>query len=90
MTFERHLTASISWAGTTLARALCCTGLASLMLVTPLPAQAGAGEIKIGNTMPYSGPASAYGTIGRMEAAYFKMLNDRAASTPQDQSHLAR
>jgi ABC-type branched-subunit amino acid transport system substrate-binding protein len=33
-------------------------------------------EIKIGQTMPYSGPASAYGTIGRVEAAYFKMLND--------------
>jgi branched-chain amino acid transport system substrate-binding protein len=33
-------------------------------------------EIKIGNTMPYSGPASAYGVIGRTEAAYFKMIND--------------
>src|SRR5271155_2606192 len=33
-------------------------------------------EIKIGNIMPYSGPASAYGTIGKTEAAYFKMIND--------------
>jgi branched-chain amino acid transport system substrate-binding protein len=33
-------------------------------------------EIKIGQTMPYSGPASAYGTIGRAEAAYFAMVND--------------
>jgi branched-chain amino acid transport system substrate-binding protein len=33
-------------------------------------------EIKIGNTMPYSGPASAYGTIGKVEAAYFKKIND--------------
>ncbi len=33
-------------------------------------------EIKIGNTMPYSGPASAYGTIGKAEAAYFKKIND--------------
>jgi branched-chain amino acid transport system substrate-binding protein len=32
--------------------------------------------IKIGNIMPYSGPASAYGTIGRVEAAYFKKIND--------------
>src|SRR5665811_126916 len=32
-------------------------------------------EIKIGQTMPYSGPASAYGVIGKTEAAYFKMLN---------------
>ena len=34
-------------------------------------------EIKIGSTNPYSGPASAYGTIGRAEAAYFKMINDQ-------------
>ncbi|ERF84884.1 ABC transporter substrate-binding protein [Bradyrhizobium viridifuturi] len=34
-------------------------------------------EIKIGNIMPYSGPASAYGAIGRTEAAYFKMINDQ-------------
>ncbi|WP_166299069.1 ABC transporter substrate-binding protein [Bradyrhizobium sp. 2S1] len=32
-------------------------------------------EIRIGNTVPYSGPASAYGVIGRTEAAYFKMIN---------------
>ncbi|MBI1943065.1 MAG: ABC transporter substrate-binding protein [Betaproteobacteria bacterium] len=34
-------------------------------------------EIKIGNTNPYSGPASAYGTIGKTIAAYFKMVNDQ-------------
>jgi branched-chain amino acid transport system substrate-binding protein len=34
-------------------------------------------EIKIGQTMPYSGPASAYGVIGRAEAAYFKMINEQ-------------
>jgi branched-chain amino acid transport system substrate-binding protein len=34
-------------------------------------------EIKIGNTNPYSGPASAYGTIGKSIAAYFKMINDQ-------------
>ena len=32
-------------------------------------------EIKIGNIMPYSGPASAYGVIGRAEAAYFQKIN---------------
>ena len=32
-------------------------------------------EIKIGNIMPYSGPASAYATIGKTEDAYFKKLN---------------
>ena len=34
-------------------------------------------EIKIGQTMPYSGPLSAYATIGRSETAYFKMINDQ-------------
>jgi branched-chain amino acid transport system substrate-binding protein len=34
-------------------------------------------EIKIGNTVPYSGPASAYGTIGKAEAAYFAMINEQ-------------
>jgi branched-chain amino acid transport system substrate-binding protein len=33
-------------------------------------------EIRIGQTMPYSGPASAYGTIGKAEAAYFRKIND--------------
>ena len=33
-------------------------------------------EIKIGNIMPYSGPASAYSVIGQTEAAYFQMIND--------------
>jgi branched-chain amino acid transport system substrate-binding protein len=34
-------------------------------------------EIRIGNTNPYSGPASAYGTIAKSIAAYFKMVNDQ-------------
>jgi len=34
-------------------------------------------EIKIGNTNPYSGPASAYGTIGKTIAAYFRMVNEQ-------------
>jgi branched-chain amino acid transport system substrate-binding protein len=33
--------------------------------------------IKIGNIMPYSGPASTYGVIGEAEAAFFKMINGR-------------
>ncbi len=62
-------------------------GFLALLLVGGLGAWAGVGgaaaqtgitatEIKIGNTMPYSGPASAYGTIGKAEAAYFKKIND--------------
>jgi branched-chain amino acid transport system substrate-binding protein len=34
-------------------------------------------EIKIGQTMPYSGNASAYGAIGRTDLAVFKMINDQ-------------
>jgi branched-chain amino acid transport system substrate-binding protein len=34
-------------------------------------------EIKIGQTMPYSGPASAYGAIGKSEAALIAMINER-------------
>ena len=54
----------------------------SLGLALPAAAQkkydpgATDGEIKIGNTNPYSGPASAYGTIGRTIAAYFKKVNE--------------
>jgi ABC-type branched-subunit amino acid transport system substrate-binding protein len=34
-------------------------------------------EIKIGQTVPFSGPASAYATIGKTQAAYFNMINDQ-------------
>jgi branched-chain amino acid transport system substrate-binding protein len=34
-------------------------------------------EIRIGSLMPYTGPLAAFGTIGRAEAAYFDMINDR-------------
>jgi branched-chain amino acid transport system substrate-binding protein len=49
---------------------------ASAALALPALVQAQAKEIKLGQTMPYSGPASAYGTIGRLHQAYFKMIND--------------
>ena len=51
------------------------------LLAGPAAAQAKYGpgasdkEIKIGNTNPYSGPASAYGTIGKTIAAYFEKVN---------------
>jgi branched-chain amino acid transport system substrate-binding protein len=54
-------------------------GMAALATV-PAGAQTVVGvtatEIKIGNTNPYSGPASAYGTIGKVIGAYFKKVND--------------
>ena len=34
-------------------------------------------EIRIGNIMPYTGPLAAFAAIGRAEAAYFDMINDR-------------
>jgi branched-chain amino acid transport system substrate-binding protein len=52
--------------------------LAAAALSVVLTGLSGAAEtsIKLGNTAPYSGPASAYGTIARAEAAYFQKLND--------------
>jgi branched-chain amino acid transport system substrate-binding protein len=55
--------------------------LAGVLLVSPAVAQKQYGpgvtdtEITLGQTMPYSGPLSAYGTIGRAQAAYFDMIN---------------
>jgi branched-chain amino acid transport system substrate-binding protein len=55
-------------------------GLGALGLVSAADAQTVVGvtatEIKIGNTNPYSGPASAYGTIGKALGAYFKKVNE--------------
>ena len=34
-------------------------------------------EIKVGQTVPFSGPASAYASIGKTQAAYFNMINDQ-------------
>ncbi len=55
------------------------TALLIATAIASAPEISGAAEttIRLGNTAPYSGPASAYGTIARAEAAYFQMLNDR-------------
>ena len=47
-------------------------------------------EIKIGNTMPYSGPASPYGTIGKSEAAYFNMINEQGGINGRKISFISR
>ena len=62
------------------------TRFLALLLVSGLAGAGGAAaqtvvgvtptEIKIGHTNPYSGPASAYGTIGKVITAYFKKVND--------------
>ena len=44
-------------------------------------------EIKIGNTVPYSGSASALGVIGKSEAAYFAMFSvHRRSSSPASEN----
>jgi branched-chain amino acid transport system substrate-binding protein len=56
---------------------------AALLASVPLAAQQAADpsapdyEIRIGNIMPYTGPLAAFATIGRAEAAYFDMVNER-------------
>ncbi len=61
--------------------ALLALSAAVLALASPAraesPAATGAATIRIGNLMPYSGPASAYSIVGRIEQAYFKMINDQ-------------
>jgi branched-chain amino acid transport system substrate-binding protein len=47
-------------------------------------------EIKIGNTMPYSGPASAYGIIGKTEAAYFNMINEQGGINGRKLNFISR
>jgi branched-chain amino acid transport system substrate-binding protein len=47
-------------------------------------------EIKIGNTMPYSGPASAYGAIGKSETAYFNMLNEQGGINGRKINYISR
>src|ERR1700676_225162 len=61
-----------------------CLSAAGFMLAVGLAYAAGQygpdasdTEIKIGNTMPYSGPASSYGVIGKVDAAYFAMINEQ-------------
>jgi branched-chain amino acid transport system substrate-binding protein len=70
MTFRRNVAKGLSAAGLALA-----SGLA--FAAGQYGPGASDAEIKIGNTMPYSGPASAYGIIGKSEAAYFNMINER-------------
>src|SRR5437588_12095509 len=64
-----------------MSKCMTLVSIAALMLAGPALAQkkydpgASDTEIKVGNIMPYSGPASAYGVIGKTEAAYFNKIN---------------
>src|SRR5216110_1228649 len=59
------------------------TALAIALMASPANAQkkydtgASDTEIRIGQTVPFSGPASAYAGIGKTQAAYFKMINEQ-------------
>ena len=70
MTMKRIIVAGLS-----------ATGLLFATVLASTAGEYGPGasdtEVKIGNTMPYSGPASAYGIIGKTEAAYFTMINEQ-------------
>ena len=64
----------------TLITALFASALTAVSINDALAADYGPGvtdsEIKIGNTLPYSGPLSAYGTMGKTMEAYFKKINE--------------
>jgi ABC-type branched-subunit amino acid transport system substrate-binding protein len=55
--------------------------IALVLLLSPAPPPAPRGiaatEIRIGQTMPYSGRVSAFGALGKGEVGYFKMVNER-------------
>jgi branched-chain amino acid transport system substrate-binding protein len=70
-------TTTMSWRARNRAASASTAALAAvaLLLIQPIPTRAADDEIRIGNTMPYSGPASAYGVIGKTIAAYFGKLN---------------
>ena len=53
-----------------LALAACATSAQEMRGVTKT-------EIKIGQTMPYSGPVSAFSMLGKSEVAYFQMINEK-------------
>src|SRR4029077_3081511 len=71
--------------------------LASLVLANGIATAAGQygpgvtdTEIKIGNTNPYSGPASAYGINGKVHAAYFAMINEKGGINGRKINYITR
>jgi ABC-type branched-subunit amino acid transport system substrate-binding protein len=46
-------------------------------------------EIKLGNIVPYSGPASAFGSVGKVQTAYFKMINDQGGINGRKISYIS-
>ena len=60
--------------GLAAAMALACAGAAAQKKYDPGASDT---EIRVGQTMPYSGPGSSYGEVGKTEAAYFRMINEQ-------------
>ncbi len=65
---------------TFLAACLAALSASSAALAQSAPGVS-ADEIKIGQTMPYSGPVAAFSALGKGEVAYFNMINDVGGST---------
>ena len=74
--------------------ALCAAGLMLATSSVNAAGQYGPGvtdtEIKIGNTNPYSGPASSYGINGKVHAAYFNMINERGGINGRKINYISR
>jgi branched-chain amino acid transport system substrate-binding protein len=73
---------------------LCAAGLTVMASSVYAAGQYGPGvtdtEIKIGNTNPYSGPASSYGINGKVHAAYFAMINERGGINGRKINYVSR
>src|SRR3569832_39588 len=82
ITVRRDHTNTVEGMPMSFARALGALGAVSILLLPAASIAAEmrgvtATEIRIGQTMPYSGPVSAFGALGKGEVGYFKMLNDK-------------
>src|SRR5262245_3081489 len=73
---------------------LCTAGLIFAGSTSYAAGQYGPGvtdtEIKIGNTNPYSGPASSYGINGKVHAAYFNMINEKGGINGRKINYISR
>ena len=78
----------------TIVAGLCLAGLMLAGNAVYAAGQYGPGvtdtEIKIGNTNPYSGPASAYGINGKVHAAYFAMINEKGGINGRKINYITR
>ncbi|WP_316207615.1 ABC transporter substrate-binding protein [Bradyrhizobium sp. SZCCHNR3118] len=72
----RRARSSASW-NPRLLCAACSPTVALLLVLVAVPglARAAEGEIRIGNTTPYTGPAAAYGIVAKVISAYFEKVN---------------